>query len=76
MLEKYAPILIFLIVAGAVSVVLLFLGFTFGRGRKDPNKLAPYECGFEAFEDTRIGTPLRNAPPPRTAVKSSFRVGS
>ena len=33
MLEKYAPILIFLIVAGAVSVVLLFLGFTFGRGR-------------------------------------------
>ena len=41
MLEKYAPILIFLIVAGAVSVVLLFLGFTFGRGRKDPQKLAP-----------------------------------
>ena len=59
MLEKYAPILIFLIVAGALSVVLLFLGFTFGRGRKDPEKLAPYECGFEAFEDTRMRFDVR-----------------
>jgi len=59
MLEKYAPILIFLIVAGALSVVLLFLGFTFGRGRKDPEKLAPYECGFEAFEDSRMRFDVR-----------------
>jgi NADH-quinone oxidoreductase subunit A len=59
MLEKYAPILIFLIVAGALSVVLLFLGFTFGRGRKDAQKLAPYECGFEAFEDTRMRFDVR-----------------
>ena len=59
MLEKYAPILIFLLVAGAVSVVLLFLGFTFGRGRKDPEKLAPYECGFEAFEDARMKFDVR-----------------
>src|SRR6516225_9810555 len=59
MLEKYAPILIFLLVAGAVSVVLLFLGFTFGRGRKDPQKLAPYECGFDAFEDTRMKFDVR-----------------
>ena len=49
MLANYAPILIFLIVAGALSVILLLLGFTFGRGRKDADKLAPYECGFEAF---------------------------
>ena len=59
MLEKYAPILIFLIVAGAVSVVLLFLGFTLGRGRKDAQKLAPYECGFDAFEDTRMRFDVR-----------------
>jgi NADH-quinone oxidoreductase subunit A len=59
MLEKYAPILIFLLVAGAVSAVLLFLGFTFGRGRKDPQKLAPYECGFDAFEDTRMRFDVR-----------------
>jgi NADH-quinone oxidoreductase subunit A len=59
MLEKYAAILIFLLVAGAVSVVLLLLGFTFGRGRKDAQKLAPYECGFDAFEDTRMRFDVR-----------------
>ncbi len=59
MLANYAPILIFLIVAGALSVVLLLLGFTFGRGRKDADKLAPYECGFEAFEDSRMRFDVR-----------------
>ena len=59
MLVNYAPILIFLIVAGALSVVLLLLGFAFGRGRKDADKLAPYECGFEAFEDTRMRFDVR-----------------
>jgi NADH-quinone oxidoreductase subunit A len=59
MLANYAPILIFLIVAGALSVILLLLGFTFGRGRKDADKLAPYECGFEAFEDSRMRFDVR-----------------
>jgi NADH-quinone oxidoreductase subunit A len=59
MLVNYAPILIFLIIAGALSVVLLTLGFAFGRGRKYPDKLAPYECGFEAFEDSRIRFDVR-----------------
>jgi NADH-quinone oxidoreductase subunit A len=59
MLANYAPILIFLVIAGGLSVVLLLLGFTFGRGRKDSDKLAPYECGFEAFEDTRMRFDVR-----------------
>jgi NADH-quinone oxidoreductase subunit A len=59
MLANYAPILIFLLIAGALSVVLLGLGFAFGRGRKDPDKLAPYECGFEAFEDSRMRFDVR-----------------
>jgi NADH-quinone oxidoreductase subunit A len=59
MLANYAPILIFLVVAGAASVVLLSLGFAFGRGRKDPDKLSAYECGFEAFEDSRIRFDVR-----------------
>ena len=59
MLANYAPILIFLLVAGAISVVLLGLGFTFGRGRKDKDKLSPYECGFEAFEDSRMRFDVR-----------------
>lgn len=59
MLANYAPILIFLIVAGIVGAVLLSLGFAFGRGGKDPEKLSPYECGFEAFEDTRMRFDVR-----------------
>jgi NADH-quinone oxidoreductase subunit A len=59
MLANYAPILIFLIVAGALAVILLVLGFAFGRGRKDQEKLAPYECGFEAFEDSRMRFDVR-----------------
>jgi len=59
MLVNYAPILIFLGIAGIASVVLLTLGFALGRGSKDPAKLAPYECGFEAFEDTRIRFDVR-----------------
>jgi NADH-quinone oxidoreductase subunit A len=59
MLANYAPILIFLVIAGVLSVVLLLLGFTFGSGRKDADKLSAYECGFEAFEDTRIRFDVR-----------------
>src|SRR3970040_965728 len=59
MLANYAPILIFLIVAGALGVLLLTLGFAFGRGRKDAAKLSPYECGFEAFEDSRMRCDVR-----------------
>jgi NADH-quinone oxidoreductase subunit A len=59
MLANYAPILIFLVIAGVLSVVLLLLGFALGRGRKDADKLAPYECGFEAFEDTRMRFDVR-----------------
>jgi len=59
MLANYAPVLIFLLVAGAFGAVLLALGFALGRGQKDKQKLAPYECGFEAFEDTRMRFDVR-----------------
>ena len=59
MLANYAPILIFLVIAGGISVVLLLLGFTLGHGSKDKDKLAPYECGFEAFEDSRMRFDVR-----------------
>jgi NADH-quinone oxidoreductase subunit A len=59
MLANYAPILIFLVIAAILGVVLLGLGFAFGRGRKDRDKLSAYECGFEAFEDSRIRFDVR-----------------
>jgi NADH-quinone oxidoreductase subunit A len=59
MLANYAPVLIFLLIAGAFGILMLTLGFAFGRGSKDTPKLAPYECGFEAFEDTRMRFDVR-----------------
>ncbi len=59
MLHEYLPILIFLIVGGGFGVVLIALGFLLGRRNPDPDKLAPYECGFEAFEDSRMKFDVR-----------------
>ena len=57
MLSNYLPILIFLIIAAGLAVVLLVLGTGIGRYfarfHDDRAKLSPYECGFEAFEDSR-----------------------
>ena len=59
MLANYAPVLIFLVIAGLFGLVLLALGFALGNGQKDQRKLSPYECGFEAFEDTRMRFDVR-----------------
>ena len=59
MLAQYLPILIFLGVAGALGVLLLVLGYLFAPNKPDAAKLSPYECGFEAFEDTRMKFDVR-----------------
>jgi NADH-quinone oxidoreductase subunit A len=63
MLSNYLPVLIFLVVATAVAVVLLGLGSAIGRYfarfHRDPAKLAPYECGFDAFEERRTRFDVR-----------------
>jgi NADH-quinone oxidoreductase subunit A len=57
MLTNYLPVLIFLSVATLLAAVLLGLGAGLGRlstqFRNDSEKLSPYECGFDPFEDTR-----------------------
>jgi NADH-quinone oxidoreductase subunit A len=59
MLENYLPILIFLAIAAVVGIALLGLGFLFGPNRPDSEKLSAYECGFEAFEDSRMKFDVR-----------------
>ena len=59
MLQEYFPILVFLGVATGLGVLLLTLGFLIGHGRKDDDKLSPYECGFEAFDDSRMKFDVR-----------------
>jgi len=59
MLSNYIPILIFLIVAALLGSLLLFLGRVLAPHRPDKEKLSPYECGFEAFEDSRMKFDVR-----------------
>src|SRR5438874_127482 len=63
MLSNYLPVLIFLIIAAGLAVVLLVLGTGIGRYfarfHGDRAKLSPYECGFEAFEDSRTKFDVR-----------------
>ena len=53
MLGEYLPILLFLVVSTVIGIALLVIGWVLGPQRPDSEKLSPYECGFEAFEDTR-----------------------
>ena len=59
MLAEYFPILLFIIVGLAVGVAPLVLGKLLGPNRPDPEKLSPYECGFEAFDDARMKFDVR-----------------
>jgi NADH-quinone oxidoreductase subunit A len=59
MLAEYVPVLIFLAVAGGIGLLLLALGYVFAPRRPDPEKDSAYECGFEAFEDTRMKFDVR-----------------
>lgn len=62
-LINYLPILLFLGVAIALSSAFVFLPmlaarFT-GTNKPTPEKLAEYECGFPAFEDSRAQFDVR-----------------
>jgi NADH-quinone oxidoreductase subunit A len=59
MLAQYLPILIFLCVSAIIGVTLVVLGNLLGPRRPDSEKLSAYECGFEAFEDSRTKFDVR-----------------
>ena len=59
MLEQYFPILLFVLVGLAVGGVLLTVGAVLSPNKPDAEKLSPYECGFEAFEDARMKFDVR-----------------
>ena len=59
MLANYLPTLLFLIFATGIGIALMVVGRFLGPRRPDAQKLSPYECGFEAFEDARMKFDVR-----------------
>ena len=52
-LGDYFPILVFLVIAGVIAVAMVGGSMLAARQKPYPEKLAAYECGFEAFDDAR-----------------------
>lgn len=59
MLDNYFPILVFIAVGVVMGALPVLLGWLVAPNRPDSEKLSPYECGFEAFEDARMKFDVR-----------------
>ena len=59
MLQQYVPILIFLALAVAIGIVPILAGLLLGKRIPEAAKDSPYECGFEAFDDSRMKFDVR-----------------
>lgn len=59
MLSHYLPVLMLLVIGLVLAVVVLGLGYMLGTRRPYAEKLSPYECGFESFEDARMKFDVR-----------------
>ena len=58
-LQEYLPIAIFLGIAVVLSAAFVLGSVLLGAQRPDPEKLSAYECGFEAFDDSRSRFDIR-----------------
>src|SRR5262245_35816260 len=59
LLIEYLPILIFMVVALAISAAAVFGSLLVAKQNPDPEKNSAYECGFDAFMDTRTKFDVR-----------------
>ena len=58
-LKDYLSIIIFLFIAISLSVGFIVLNLLFSPKNPDSEKLSAYECGFEAFGDSRMEFDVR-----------------
>ena len=58
-LKDYLSIIVFIIIALLLSIGFITLNFLFSPKNPDPEKLSAYECGFEAFSDSRMEFDVR-----------------
>ncbi len=53
LLVEYLPILVFIGLAVGLSLIMVIASFFAGKQRPYTEKLSAFECGFDAFSDTR-----------------------
>lgn len=58
-LSDYFPVLMFIIIGLALGLVMLSAGSLLAKRQPDEAKNSPYECGFPAFENSRIPFDVR-----------------
>ena len=58
-LKDYLPIILFLVIAFGLSCAFILLNFILSPKNPDPEKLSAYECGFEAFDNSRMEFDVR-----------------
>ena len=58
-LSSYFSIILFLFIALALSIGFILANFFAAPSNPDPEKLSAYECGFEAFDDSRMEFDVR-----------------
>jgi NADH-quinone oxidoreductase subunit A len=59
LLREYFPILVFLVIAGGIALAMIVASFALAQQKPNSEKLSPYECGFEPFEDARMRFDVR-----------------
>ena len=59
MLENYFPVFVFVLIGVVFGIAPVITGLVVAPHRPDSEKLSPYECGFEAFEDARMKFDVR-----------------
>src|ERR1700743_1322370 len=59
LLVDYVPILIFLVIAAAITGVMIAGSYLLAQQKPDSEKSSAYECGFEAFADARTKFDVR-----------------
>ncbi len=55
----YFPVLVFIVVGLLLGLIMITAGRTLSKSKPDPEKNSPYECGFPAFENSRIPFDVR-----------------
>ena len=58
-LTDYLSIIIFLLIAMLISIGFIVINFISSPSNPDPEKLSAYECGFDAFDDSRMEFDVR-----------------